>query len=107
MLHLRVDRVERATRSPRTCTAASSAPAIWADRQPELDAVCLTGTGDWFGAGGDLAGRAEDPEGLASEWDGTDHFPFRHIERCRKLWVAKINGAVHRRRARPRACTAT
>ena len=67
--------------------------AIWADRQPELDAVCLTGTGEWFGVGGDLAGRAEDPEGLAAEWDGTDHFPFRHIERCRKLWVAKINGA--------------
>ena len=28
--------------------------AIWADRQPELDAVCLTGTDRWFGAGGDM-----------------------------------------------------
>jgi enoyl-CoA hydratase/carnithine racemase len=29
------------------------------------------------------------------EWDGTEHFPFRHIERCRKIWVARINGACH------------
>ena len=40
-------------------------------------------------------GEAEDPDGLATEWDGLDHFPFRHIERCRKLWVAKINGVCH------------
>lgn len=32
---------------------------------------------------------------LAAEWDGTDHFPFRHIERCRKVWIVKINGACH------------
>ncbi len=69
--------------------------AVWADTQPELDAVCLTGTDRWFGAGGDMGGRAEDPEGLAVEWDSTEQFPFRHIERCRKLWVAKVNGLCH------------
>ncbi len=52
--------------------------------------MCLTGTDKWFGAGGDMAGNAEDPA-LATEWDPTDQFPFRHIERCSKLWVAKIN----------------
>ena len=46
-----------ATPSPRTCTAAIKRAAIWADDQPELDAVCLTGTDEWFGAGGDMAGR--------------------------------------------------
>ena len=56
--------------------------AIWADQQPELDAVCLTGTDKWFGAGGDMAGNAEDVAALDTEWDPTDHFPFRHIERC-------------------------
>jgi enoyl-CoA hydratase/carnithine racemase len=66
--------------------------AIWADLEPELDAVCLTGTDQWFGAGGDMAGNAEDLEALNTEWDPTDHFPFRHIERCNKLWVAKVNG---------------
>ena len=92
VLHLRVDRVEKRNAFTQDMYRGIKRAAVWADRQPELDAVCLTGTGEWFGVGGDLAGRAEDPEGLAAEWDGTDHFPFRHIERCRKLWVAKING---------------
>ena len=68
---------------------------MWADQEPELDAVCITGTDRWFGAGGDMSGAATDPEGLAAEWDPTDHFPFRHIERCSKLWVARINGLAH------------
>jgi hypothetical protein len=67
--------------------------AIWADGQPELDAVCVTGTDRWFGAGGDMGGNAADPESVASERDPTEHFPFRHIERSSKLWVAKVNGA--------------
>ncbi len=92
---MRVDRVDRRNAFTQDMYRGLKRAAIWADRQPELDAVCLTGTDEWFGAGGDLAGQAEDPEGLASEWDGTDHFPFRHIERCRKLWVAKINGVCH------------
>ena len=95
VLHLRVDRVEKRNAFTQDMYRGLKRAAIWADRQPELDAVCLTGTGDWFGAGGDLAGYAEDPEGLAVEWDGTDHFPFRHIERCKKIWVAKVNGLCH------------
>ncbi len=92
VLHLRVDRVEKRNSFTQDMYRGLKRAAIWADRQADLDAVCLTGTGDWFGVGGDLAGRTEDPDGLAAEWDGTDHFPFRHIERCRKIWVAKING---------------
>ena len=29
------------------------------------------------------------------EWDPTDQFPFRHIERCSKVWIARINGLCH------------
>jgi enoyl-CoA hydratase/carnithine racemase len=68
--------------------------AVWADEQADLDAVCLTGVEKWFGAGGDMGGNAEDPA-LQVEWDPTDHFPFRHIERCSKLWVARVNGLCH------------
>ena len=69
--------------------------AVWSDDQLELDAVCLTGTDEWFGAGGDMSGHADDPEGLAVEWDATEQFPFRHIERCSKLWIARVNGLCH------------
>lgn len=68
--------------------------AIHADRTASIQVVVLTGVGEWFGAGGDLS-RTETMPDLAVEWDGTEHFPFRHIERCRKIWVAKINGACH------------
>ena len=96
VLHLRVDRPERRNAFTQDMYRAMKRAAIWSDRQPDLDAVCLTGTDDWFGAGGDLARRtAEAVTGLDEEWDGTDHFPFRHIERSRKIWVARVNGVCH------------
>jgi len=94
-LHLRIDRVERRNAFTQDMYRALKRAAIWSDGQSELDSVCLTGTDKWFAAGGDMAGNSEDPEGLASEWDPTDNFPFRHIERCRKIWVAAVNGACH------------
>lgn len=69
--------------------------AILADGDPELDVLCLTGTGDVFAVGGDMSGEAEDPAGLASELDPTDHFPFRHLERCRKVVLAAVNGLCY------------
>jgi enoyl-CoA hydratase/carnithine racemase len=95
VLHVRIARPEQRNAFTQDMYRGIKRAAVWSDAQRELDAVCITGTDEWFGAGGDLAGRKEDPDGLAAEWDGTDHFPFRHIERCRKIWVAKINGACH------------
>ncbi|MCH2170417.1 enoyl-CoA hydratase/isomerase family protein, partial [Myxococcota bacterium] len=69
--------------------------AILADDDSELDAVCVTGSGEWFCVGGDMSGRAENPEALAAELDPTDHFPFRHFERCSKVIVAAVNGQCH------------
>jgi enoyl-CoA hydratase/carnithine racemase len=94
VLHLRVDRPERRNAFTQDMYRGLKRAAIWADRTAGIDAVCLTGTDQWFGAGGDL-GRFADVEDLDTEWDGTDHFPFRHIERCRKIWVARINGVCH------------
>ena len=95
VLHVRIDRPERRNAFTQDMYRGLKRAAIWADEQPQLDAVCLTGTDEWFGAGGDMSGATSDREGLASEWDPTDHFPFRHIERCSKLWVARINGLAH------------
>jgi len=95
VLHLRIDRTERRNAFSQDMYRGLKRAAVWADQQPELDAVCVTGTDRWFGAGGDMSGANADPEGLACEWDPTDHFPFRHIERCSKLWVARINGLAH------------
>lgn len=95
VLHLRLNRPERRNAFTQEMYRALKRAAVWADRQLALDAVCITGTDEWFAAGGDLAGRGEDDPSLAVEWDALDQFPFRHIERCRALWVAKINGTCH------------
>jgi enoyl-CoA hydratase/carnithine racemase len=95
VLHLRIDRPDRRNAFTQEMYRGIKRAAIWADREVELDAVCLTGTDEWFGAGGDLAQVGEDDPTLAAEWDGMDHFPFRHVERCRKIWVARINGVCH------------
>ena len=94
VLHLRLDRPERRNAISQDAYRALKRAAVWADRSDGIDAVCLTGTDEWFASGGDLS-RREDVADLAAEWDGTDHFPFRHIERCRKIWVARINGLCH------------
>jgi enoyl-CoA hydratase/carnithine racemase len=91
VLHLQVNRPERRNSYTQEMYRGIKRAAVWADEQDDLDAVCLTGVEKWFGAGGDMGGNAEDPA-LQVEWDPTDHFPFRHIERCSKIWVAKING---------------
>ncbi len=92
VLHIRIARTERRNSFTQDMYRGLKRAAIHVDAAAELDAMCLTGTDEWFGAGGDMGGNAEDPDGLASEWDPTDHFPFRHFERCRKPIVAKING---------------
>jgi enoyl-CoA hydratase/carnithine racemase len=94
VLHVRVNRPERRNAFTQDMYRAIKRAAAWADQQPELDAVCLTGTGEWFGAGGDLS-RQKAATDLDTEWDYSDHFPFRAIERCRKIWVARINGLCH------------
>lgn len=96
VLYLRIDRPERRNAFTQDMYRSIKRAAVWSDRQADLDAVCITGTEGWFGAGGDLARRTIDGvTGLDEEWDGTDHFPFRHIERSRKIWVAKVNGVCH------------
>lgn len=93
-LHVVVDRPDKRNAFTQDAYRAIKRAAIWADRQPGLDAVCLTGTAEWFGSGGDLS-RYEAAADLDVEWDGLEHHPFRHIERCRKIWVARINGLCH------------
>lgn len=95
VLHVRIDRPERRNAFTLEMYRGFKRAAVWADGQAEVDAVCLTGTGSWFGAGGDMSGQAEDPAGRRAEWDPSEHFPFRHIERCSKPWVAKVNGLCH------------
>lgn len=94
VLTVRIDRVDRRNAMTQAMYRGVKRAAIAADTDPTISVLCITGTDDVFAVGGDMAGGTNDPT-LAAEHDPTDHFPFRHLERCRKPVVAAVNGICH------------
>jgi enoyl-CoA hydratase/carnithine racemase len=95
VLHVRIDRPERRNAITQDMYRGLKRAAIIADGDGEIEVVCLTGTADVFAVGGDMSGESENPEALAQELDPTEHFPFRHLEQCRKVVVAAVNGLCY------------
>lgn len=95
VMTVRIDRVAKRNAMTQDMYRGVKRAAILADGDPELDILCLTGTDDVFAVGGDMSGEAENALSLASELDPTDHFPFRHLERCRKVVVSAVNGLCY------------
>jgi len=95
VLHVRIDRAAKRNALTQEMYRGLKRAAVLADADAELDALCITGSEDVFAVGGDMSGHSEDPEGLAHELDPTEQFPFRHLERCRKIVVAAVNGLCH------------
>lgn len=62
------------------------------ERDPSLAGLLLTGTGDVFIPGGDLAGGAEDDWGGAGRYLGMDVTPFDAVRRAAKPVVCAVNG---------------
>jgi enoyl-CoA hydratase len=62
------------------------------NRDPDLYALVITGTGDVFVSGGEMSGRHDDdPQGI-TQHVGLDVLPFRTMRRSRKPVVASVNG---------------
>ena len=66
--------------------------AILAERDPEIDVVVLTGSGDTFCVGGEMGGKHEGGGGVDRETDGLDLTPFVQLERCPKIVLTAVNG---------------
>jgi enoyl-CoA hydratase/carnithine racemase len=94
VLTVRIDRADRRNAMTQDMYRGVKRAAIHADSDPEVDALCITGTDDVFAVGGDMAGGSSDAT-LGAEHDPTDHFPFRHLERCRVPVFAAVNGICH------------
>src|SRR4051794_41822922 len=84
VLHLRIDRGERRNAFTQDMYRAVKRAAIWANGEAELDAVCITGTGEWFGAGGDMAGGGGGPPGGPPGGGGARPTPLPPPPRGRK-----------------------
>jgi enoyl-CoA hydratase/carnithine racemase len=66
--------------------------AVLAERDPEVDVLVVTASGDTFCVGGEMGGQHEGGQPLDRETDGLDLTPFVQLERCPKLVVMAING---------------
>src|SRR5215467_331182 len=66
--------------------------AVLAERDPEVDVLVLTGTGDYFCVGGEMGGKHEGGPGVDRETDGLDLTPFVQLERCPKIVLTAVNG---------------
>lgn len=95
ILTVRIDRTDRRNAMTQDMYRAVKRAAVHADREAAIRVMVLTGTGDCFASGGDMGGNAVQDAGLDAEWDPTENFPFRHLERCRKPVVAAVNGLCH------------
>ncbi len=66
--------------------------AVLAERDPEVDLLVITGTGEWFCAGGEMGGQHEGGAAIDRETDRFDLLPFAEFERCPKIVLMAING---------------
>jgi enoyl-CoA hydratase/carnithine racemase len=66
--------------------------AVLAGKDPAVDMLLLTGTGDHFCVGGEMGGKHEGGQPLDRETDGLDLTPFVQLERCPKVVMVAING---------------
>ena len=59
--------------------------AVLAERDPDVDVLVVTGTGEYFCVGGEMGGKHEGGQPLDRETDGIDLMPFVQLERCPKV----------------------
>src|SRR2546428_9313842 len=56
--------------------------AVLAERDPDVDVVVVTGTGDYFCVGGEMGGQHEGGQPLDRATERFDLLPFVELERC-------------------------
>jgi enoyl-CoA hydratase/carnithine racemase len=95
VMRIRIDRPAKRNSMTQDMYRGIKKAAALADADPEIDAIYIRGSDEWFCVGGDMSGEAENPKMLAFEPDPTDHHPFRHLERCSKIVVMAVHGGCH------------
>jgi enoyl-CoA hydratase/carnithine racemase len=93
VLRVVIDRPERRNALTIEMYHGLKKAAVLAARDPAIDVLLVTATGEWFCVGGEMGGKHEGGTGLDRETDGIDLLPFVQFERCPKIVVMAINGA--------------
>lgn len=92
VLTVRIDRPERKNALTIEMYHGIKKACVVAERDPEIDVLVVTGTGEQFCVGGEMGDRHEGGGNMDRFTDGVDLTPFVQLERCPKTIVMKING---------------
>jgi len=92
VLRVRIDRLERRNALTIEMYHGLKKAAVLAERDPDVDLLLVTATGEYFCVGGEMGGRHEGSAYIDRETDGIDLLPFVQFERCPKLVVVAVNG---------------
>lgn len=92
VLRVVIDRPERRNALTIEMYHGIKKAAVLAERDPAIDVLVVTATGDTFCVGGEMGGKHEGGQPLDRETDGLDLTPFVQLERCPKIVVMGING---------------
>ena len=92
VLRVVIDRPERRNALTIEMYHGIKKACVLAGKDPTVDVLVVTATGEWFCVGGEMGGQHEGGQPLDRETDGLDLLPFVQLERCPKVVVMAING---------------
>ena len=92
VLRVVIDRPERRNALTIEMYHGIKKAAVLAERDPAVDVLVVTATGEYFCVGGEMGGKHEGGQAIDRETDGLDLTPFIQLERCPKLVLMAING---------------
>lgn len=92
VLTVRIDRPERRNALTIEMYHGIKKACVVAERDPEIDLVVVTGTGEYFCVGGEMGDQHEGGAPIDRFTDSIDLTPFVQLERCPKLVLMRING---------------
>jgi enoyl-CoA hydratase/carnithine racemase len=92
VLTVRIDRPERKNALTIEMYHGIKKACVVAERDPDVDLLVVTGTGDVFCVGGEMGDQHEGGGAMDRFTDGPDLTPFVQLERCPKTILMRING---------------
>jgi enoyl-CoA hydratase/carnithine racemase len=92
VLTVRIDRPERRNSLTIEMYHGIKKACVVTERDPDVDLLVITGTGDYFCVGGEMGDQHEGSAAIDRFTDALDLTPFVQLERCPKLVLMRING---------------
>jgi enoyl-CoA hydratase/carnithine racemase len=92
VLTVRIDRPDRRNALTIEMYHGIKKACVVAERDPDIDVLVVTGSGDYFCVGGEMGDQHEGGGSIDRFTDGLDLTPFVQLERCPKTVLMRING---------------